>query len=313
MILMRRSVVLFCLAAVSFSSAKAQYFFYNEKYYDQDLLFEAGAGFGGINALTDLGGRKGFGKNFIKDLNIKNTRFSAGIYLAATYKSAVTFRLEATAGKVTAYDSILKNLQPNDKDGYRFRRNLSFRSIIFDVMLAAEMHPLFLANTDEDPSRWSPYLLAGIGFFSFNPQAKLNGQWHDLQPLRTEGQGFLEYPGRKPYNLRQINIPAGIGIKYEVSPVLNARFEIIHRTLFTDYLDDVSTAYINANLFANYLTPSQALLARQLHDRRGEIDPSHIPQPGYERGDPKDNDSFFTVQVKMGFVLRQKRTVGFRR
>lgn len=296
-----------CLAVFSCISVSAQYVFYNDKYYDKDLLFEIGTGFGGINAFTDLGGKKGFGKDFIKDLNLKNTRFSAGFYLAATYKSAVALRLEATVGKITAYDSILKDFQPNNEDGYRYLRHLSFRSNIFDIMLAAEIHPLFFKDPEEDPTRLSPYIMAGVGYFSFNPQAKLNDRWYDLQPLRTEGQGFAEYPTHKPYKLQQINIPIGAGLKYEISPLLNARFEIVHRTLFSDYLDDVSTTYIDGNLFASYLTPSQALIAAQLYDRRGEIDPTHTPKPGFERGDPTDNDSFFTFQLKIGFTLRQKR------
>lgn len=286
---------------------KAQFFFYNEKYYDRDLLMETGLGLGGMNCLTDLGGRKGFGKDFIKDLNLKNTMFSGSIYIALNYKSMVALRLEGTTGKVVSYDSILKDFQPNDEDRYRYERNLSSHSNIFDVMLVAEVHPLFIGAAYEDPPRLSPYALGGVGFFSFNPRTKLNGQWHDLQPLHTEGQGFSEYPDRKPYKLLQINIPLGLGVKYEISPLFNARLEIIHRTLFTDYLDDVSTSYIDASLFSNYLPPSRAILAAQLHDRRGEIEPSHISRPGYERGDPKDNDSFFTIQLKIGFTMRERR------
>lgn len=106
---------------------------------------ETGLGIGGMNCLTDLGGNKGFGKDFIKDLNIKNTRLSGGFYIAAFYKSIVALRLEGSMGKVVSYDSILKDYQPNDADRYRYERNLSSRSNIFDVMLVAEIHPLFLA------------------------------------------------------------------------------------------------------------------------------------------------------------------------
>ena len=307
MIAMKRFTLFLLLFILDFITVNAQFFFYNDKYYDRDLLIETGLGFGGMNCLTDLGGNKGFGKDFIKDLNIKNTRFSGSIYIAANYKSMVALRLEGSIGKVVSYDSILKDFQPNDADRYRYERNLSSNSNIFDVMLVSEIHPLFIGAAYEDPPRLSPYALAGVGFFSFNPRTKLNGQWYDLQPLHTEGQGFTEYPDRKPYKLRQINIPLGLGVKYEISPLFNARFEIIHRTLFTDYLDDVSTSYIDASLFTNYLPPSRAIVAALLHDRRGEIEPSHIPHPGYERGDPKDNDSFFTIQLMIGFTMRERR------
>lgn len=306
MIAMKKLTLFLFLAGIIFSrNASSQYFFYDDKYFDREVLLELGVGFGAINALTDLGGNKGIGKDFIKDLNVKNTKLSGSFFIAATYKSFLGLRLETTIGKITAYDSILKNVAPTTTG--RYERNLSFRSNIFELMLAAEFHPMFLSGGAEEPSRWSPYMLAGIGFYSFNPKATLNGNWYDLHTLKTEGQGFAEYPDHKPYKLQQFNIPLGMGVKYDISPLLNARFEIVHRILFTDYLDDASTTYIDPNLFFTYLPPSQALIAAQLYDRRGEIDPSHVPKPGYERGDPKDNDSYFTIQLKIGVALRQKR------
>jgi hypothetical protein len=191
----------------------------------------------------------------------------------------------------------------------RYERNLSFRSRVTDIQLGIEVHPLFFKSyTEDEPPFLSPYISAGVGYFSFDPEAKLNEQWYPLQPLRTEGQGFDEFPDRKPYKLSQFNLAAGAGVKYEINHFLNARLEICHRFLFTDYLDDVSKDYIDPALFYVYLPPKQANIARQLYDRRGEIDPAHTPTPGFQRGDDKDNDSFFTIQVKLGIVLgRQQR------
>lgn len=295
------------MITAAFTRLNAQrYYYYNDKYMDGDITGELGASFGIMNAFTDLGGRKGIGKGFIKDLNMKNSRPSASVYAAANFRDAITLRLEATFGGVQAYDSILKSVKETTSG--RYERNLSFRSKVTDFMLAAELHPLMWRNYDEtEPPRLSPYVLGGIGFFSFNPQAKLNGQWYDLQPLRTEGQGFAEYPNRKPYKLRQLNIPLGLGVRYEISPVLNARLELVHRILRTDYLDDVSGFYIDPSLFSNYLSPQQAGIAQLLYDRRQELNPSQLHTPGNERGDEKDNDAYFSVQLKIGFTIRTRR------
>jgi len=171
---------------------------------------------------------------------------------------AIFIRLEGTFGQVVGYDSILKSVASSTFG--RYERNLSFKSKISEAQLAVEVHPLFFKKyDDEDPPRLSPYAVAGVGLFSFDPQAKLNGQWYSLQPLHTEGQGFAEYPDRKEYKLNQLNIIAGAGIKYELSPAFNLRFELIHRFLNTDYLDDASqTDYIDPTLFYNYLTPNLA-------------------------------------------------------
>lgn len=286
--------------------AKAQYYFYNDKYYETDLLFDVGVSAGGMNCFTDLGGKKGVGKKFLKDMNLKNTRLAGGIYVAATYKNVVALRLEATFGQVKAYDSILKGDQSAAKN--RYERNLDFRSNITEFSAVAEIHPLYFnVSDDREPPRISPYVLGGVGLFTFNPQAKLNNTWVNLEPLRTEGQGFKEYPDRKRYKLTQMCVPVGAGIRYEVGPMVNARLEIVHRILFTDYLDDASTVYADPSLFANYMSPVQAALAAQLADRRSAINPGIVPGTHDLRGDPKDNDAFISFNLKIGIMLGRQR------
>jgi hypothetical protein len=297
---MKRSLVpglVFWFLAQSFSS-HAQYYYQNSKYFGSDVAVELGGSAGIMNALTDIGGKKGIGKGFIKDLTFKTTKPSFSIYALAMYKEAFAVRFEATFGNIEAYDSILRKVAPSTF--LRYERNLSFRTRIMDFQLAAEVHPLFFRNFAENEAPyWSPYFVAGIGLFNFSPEAELDGRWHALQPLRTEGQGFAEYPDREPYKLTQINIPIGIGVKYEINDFLNARFEIVHRFLMTDYLDDVSEdAYADPALFANYLNPVQAAIAERLSNRSGAF------YKDRKRGDPKDNDAFFTVQLKIGVLIR---------
>lgn len=291
-----------------YQNLDAQYYFYNNKYYESAIVVELGGSFGVMNSLTDLGGKKGIGKNFIKDLSWKTAKPSYSIYAIGMYQNMIGVRLEGTFGSVVGYDSILKNVASSTYG--RYDRNLSFRSKITDLQLAFEIHPLFFKNySDDDPPVFSPYAVAGIGYYSFNPEANLRGQWYALQPLRTEGQGFREYREREPYKLNQINVALGLGIKYEVNSMINARLEAVHRVLFTDYLDDVSTTYIDPALFYNYLPANRAAIAQQLYSRRGELNPSDVPPvSGAQRGDPKDNDAFFSIQLKVGIVIgRQKR------
>jgi Domain of unknown function (DUF6089) len=299
------------LVFFSVQTTTAQYYFYDDKYYDKPIVYEIGGSIGIINCLTDLGGNKGNGKKFIKDLNLGNTQFAGSVYLSAIYKNAVALRLEGTYGQVKAYDSILKKVKTSATG--RYERNLSFKSTITEFMAVLEVHPLFMFKKYENDAgsieapRFSPYVVAGVGYFSFNPQAKLLNQWVDLQPLRTEGQGFAEYPDKKTYKLQQINIPVGLGIKYELSPMLNLRAECVYRTLSTDYLDDVSTTYADQNLFSNYLTGNKLTNALQLHDRKYELDPTHITNGGDQRGNPKNNDAYFTFNLKIGLIFGRER------
>jgi hypothetical protein len=153
----------------------------------------------------------------------------------------------------------------------------------------------------------SPYIIGGIGFFSFNPQTKLNNNWIDLQPLSTEGQGFKEYPDRKVYKLNQTNIPLGIGLRYEFSTMFNIRTECVYRKLSTDYLDDASTEYIDQSLFSNYLSGSKLVNALLLNDRQYELDPTHITVPTSQRAQSKNNDGYFTFNVKVGLIFGRQR------
>jgi hypothetical protein len=299
-------VVLLLTSSLFVQSLKAQYYYYNNRYYDGPVSFEAGGSVGLMNSFTDVGGKKGVGKNFIKDLNWKNTKPSFGIFAMATYKYALGLRLEGTFGSVHAADSQLAKVAASTSG--RYERNLSFKSKITDVQLSLEVHPLFFRNYDENEApRLSPYAVAGIGFFMFEPTAELKGRTYSLQPLRTEGQGFAEYRDRTPYGLTQVNFPLGIGVRYEVNSFLNARLEVVHRVLMTDYLDDVSKDYVNPDLFATYLPSTQAGVAVQLFDRQGELNSGHQTVIGSQRGDPKDNDAYFSVQLKISVSLGRLR------
>lgn len=302
------ATLLFFVALCFTNRASAQYYFYNEGYYDTPLMFELGASVGAMNCLTDIGGKKGIGGKFVKDVNFGNTEMTGGIYVAALYKYAIGLRLEANFGKLSAYDSVLKGV--TDVARARYNRNLSFRTNITEVALVAEFHPLFAfidwAARDDYPPRLSPYLLGGVSYFNFNPQANLNGRWVDLQPLSTEGQGFAEYPDRKPYKLNSIAFPVGAGIKYELSSLFNVRAEFMYRMTDTDYIDDVSTTYIDKTLYANYFAGNKLVNAVLLSDRnRGEYLPQTLP--GKKRGNVKDKDNFFSANIKIGIAIGRER------
>lgn len=285
-------------------SANAQNYFYNDQYYDSDVLYEIGINAGAINCLTDLGGRKGIGKGFLKDLNMSNTKVSGGIHAGVLYRSALGLRVEFNMGSITASDAVLKNDVSEAK--HRYLRNLHFRTTIMEFLLAGEVYPLQLllpVAEDERTPRVAPYITAGVGLFKFNPQTSVNGIWVALPALHTEGQGFAEYADRKPYALTQVNFPVGMGIRYEATAFLNLRLEVLHRITRTDYLDDVSTTYVDPALFDRYLPAADAALAKMLHNRQ----PSGGYGAGSIRGNSNKNDSYFTFVLKLGLLLGRER------
>jgi hypothetical protein len=289
---MKKFVFIFLMMIFISLRSFSQYYFYNDKYYDNNLLIEIGSSLGGMDCFTDLG----------KDTPLfKAMALCGGFYGGIIYHDILGVRLEATFGKVQAADSLNKGTAST-----RYR-NLSFTSPITEFTLIGEIHPLTILNFRNGPPLLSPYILAGFGWFSFNPQTYYQGRWISLQPLHTEGEGFPEYPNVHNYSLSQPNIPVGAGIKYDFSPVVSLRGEFIYRFLFTDYLDDVSTNYIDPSLFAKYLSPANAALAEALYSRRNEIQPGYVTVPGSQRGDPRHNDTYYSFNIKLAVMLgRQK-------
>ena len=291
-------------------AVNAQLYFMNDDYYYTPITFEFGGSVGAMNCLTDLGGKQGVGKQFVKDINFGNSNACVGGYFTTMYKSAFGIRLEANFGKVSAYDSILKGVPKSDIASNRFNRNLNFQSPITEYSCIAEIHPLYIfinyGLRDQAPPKFSPFILGGFGSFSFNPQADINGRKIDLQPLSTEGQGFKQYPDRAVYKLKQTNIPVGLGFRYDISPTFKLRGEMVYRILSTDYLDDVSKTYIDPNLFdLNGLTDAQIYDAKLLYSNANNGFPG--VGPGKRRGNPTNNDSYFSFNLKVGFVIGTQR------
>ncbi|HIA13207.1 MAG TPA: hypothetical protein EYN69_14245, partial [Flavobacteriales bacterium] len=82
--------------------------------------------------------------------------------------------------------------------------------------------------------------------FWHNPKAKYQGKWEALQPLGTEGQGVIL--GLKQYNRVQAQLSSGLGFYYTFKRKWRLGWELGTRWTFTDYLDDVSTRYVDPAL-----------------------------------------------------------------
>jgi len=256
------------------------------------LTKELGFSLSAMNCNTDIGGRA---------VDVQSFRPGGGIYAAILYRQMVGVRLEGTIGLVTASDA---------RAGARYlrKRNLDFTSTIKEVSLLAEVHPISILSKQHITHALSPYLLAGVGYFGFDPKTKLDGQWIYLQPLHTEGEGFPE-TGRPDYKLSGINFPVGGGLQYNISERLIVRGEAVCRFLNTDYLDDVSTTYIDPNLFDKYLSPDNAMLAKRLADRSYDIPENGVRVPGSIRGSTK-KDAYYSVNIKLGIRLAKSSGSG---
>jgi hypothetical protein len=269
---------------------------------------ELGIGLGPMFFLGDLGGSYGLGRTFVKDVDMPLTKLCKGLFVTVTPNEWLGFRLAVNSGVLEGDDKQAPN--KGGEERFRLRRNLNFRSSLLEAHVAAEFYPtVFFEGYDGLLGKFRPYGVIGVGGYHFNPKTKDDaGNWVALQPLHTEGEGFAEYPDRPVYKLTQMEIPMGFGFKYYVKENMFIGLEVMHRKLFTDYVDDVSTTYIDPLLFNNYLSPDKAATASQVYYRADEITPNSRPALDEQRGDPKQNDAFFSTIIRMGWRLNGNNT-----
>lgn len=268
--------------------------------------FEIGLGLGPMFFLGDLGGSAGVGKTFIKDLDLPLTKLNKGLYVNYYPTEWFGLRLAGNLGYVEGDDAQAPAKGGAEMD--RRERGLNFRSKIKEAYVGIELYPTyFLEKYDGLQGKFRPYIVGGIGIYNFNPETKdVDGSWVKTAPLRLEGQGFAEYPDSKPYKLTQKNLLIGFGAKYYLKENMYIGLEILHRKLFTDYVDDVShDYYIDPIYFDTYLSPAQAEMARRLYFRGTYSFPTSYPtyQEFAERGDPKENDAFFSSIIRLGWRI----------
>ncbi len=175
---------------------------------------------------------------------------------------------------------------------YNTTRNLNFNSTIDEAGVQFEVN-FFEYYIGSQIHWWTPYVFGGTSVFFFKPYGNVGGTQVALQPLHTEGQGTVEYPGRKSYSLVALSVPFGIGVKVSLSKYFGVGAEWGMRKTTTDYLDDVSkTYYLN---LAN--SPANASLEEKASD------PNLTHNDGMQRGDSKTKDWYsfagLTLVVKI--------------
>jgi hypothetical protein len=159
--------------------------------------------------LGDLGGSAGIGRDFLKDVDFPLTKISKTLYANYYPVEWLGFRLAVNHGQLRGDDAEAPN--KGGREISRINRNLSFKSSVLEAYIAAEIYPtVFFEKYDGLQGKFRPYGLIGAGVYKFNPKAKLDGQWVELQPLHLEGQGLI--PGKKDYKLIQAEIPMGLNI-----------------------------------------------------------------------------------------------------
>ena len=236
------------------------------------------------------------GSYYTGDLNpsrhLSMAQPAGGVFYRFNYNNRFAFRTGLNFGQLFADDS--QSDEPN-----QLERNLNFKSRLFEVYGKGEFN-FVEYRIGNEKFNFSPFLFLGLAAFKFNPMASYNGNWIELRDLSTEGQKTSQNPGQKPYKLIQMSIPFGIGIKVNLSKYAGLSIEWGPRKTFTDYLDDVSGAYVNPQI----LSADKGETAGILSDRSKNL-LSKIENIGRLRGDPKTKDWYYFVGATLSIQLKK--------
>lgn len=211
--------------------------------------------------------------------------------------------------KGNVFYGTLSGADSTSPDEWKQNRNLSFKSPIFEFSAQLEYN-LFGYNPDgvrgKGRSRaFSPYVFAGIGIFKYNPMAYHNEEWVELQPLGTEGQGTTQFQDRKKYDLTQVSVPVGMGLKIRIAQKWTLGFEYGTRITFDDYIDDVSSTYVDPQIlgaaFGGQASNSVVLADRSPNPSEKQYNPQTYVGP--QRGNPNDDDWYAYTGITLTYSI----------
>jgi opacity protein-like surface antigen len=273
------------IAAVGINTARAQW---------ENITHEGeiGISVGAAHYFGDLNTR----------VHLNRPKFAVGAFFRKQFGNYTGVRVSAHFTQL-GYSDIY-----NTDNEFQKRRNLSFNTNLFELAVQGDFN--FFKFVPGDPYHsWTPYVTLGLGIFSYDPYAFLDGNKVLLRPLGTEGQGDSAYPDRSPYNTMGFCFPLGVGVKYAINDRMNIGLEITHRFTTTDYLDDVSKTYVGIDKFPGVRQPDGTIapsVAGLLQDRSYETG-TPIGIEGRQRGYPKQKDQYIIAEITFSMNLTSYR------
>ncbi len=226
-----------------------------------------------------------------RTITFQQARYAVGVWASYDINPKIMLRGGLHFANVQAADRFQANPQ-------NILRNLSFATNIWELHAGAEYHFLGM-----DAGVFSPYVFGGVAGFRYNPYAfSATGNKVFLKPLSTEGQGLTGYPDRKPYNLMQVAIPFGLGVRMVLTDRIDVGAEFGYRKTFTDYMDDVSRSYVDLTALLTQRGPQAVLMAYRTPELSGHgTDP--YPNDLEKRGGSKFNDNYYFLGITLSYRI----------
>jgi len=256
---------------------------------------EIGATIGGSNYVGDINSAFNSSQEnkqwnqFESSFDFYNANIMWGIMARYNFNPRWVLNISFCLTKLEGFDSYFNN-----------PRNLSFYSDIKEFSMVVEFNFLDY-QTGSKQHRIAPYIFVGLAGFHFNPKTDIVNpisqieESIELQPLNTEGQGMPGY--NKPYSRYSLAIPFGLGCKFSLSEYISIGLQWGFRKTFTDYIDDISTRYVDHGTMIEWAGELGAAAADRTHELEGRE--GYYNQHNLSRGNEKNKDwyNFFGITI----------------
>jgi hypothetical protein len=256
--------------------------------------FDYGISAGGSSSLGEIGSGAAK-KSVLSSFDFGNIGWSLGGF--ARYKVIPNFAFKGALNYLR-----LSGDDKNSSSPTRKARNLNFKNDIFDISTTGEIY-VYSINDVGGTGRYNPdfnlYVFGGISAFFSNPKGQddLTGDWVSLRPLKTEGV---------TYSSLNLSIPVGVGFYYTLQRKFRLGLEFGWRFTFTDYLDDISTAY--AHDYDGISNKTSQQLLNEINNETGEVADLLVDYfaAGDKRGNSENNDAYMSATVNFSWVIKGK-------
>ena len=238
---------------------------------------------------------------YVGDLNptisFKNARWASGAFYRYNFNNRMTVRAAMNYGFLDADDSRIKRAP------FLQQRNLDFKSHIAELAATFEINFFkYSLIKSRDTKFWTPYIFIGASMFYYNPYTKYDGRKYKLESVGTVVQKTVNrLTIIRGYDQYSFAIPYGIGVKVALNTNWALNVEASSRITFTDYIDDVSGNYAEAedvNYFVNGVNMGPLLADKSA---------THVGIPGKQRGTSKDKDRFIFVGVGLTYTIHTSK------
>lgn len=278
------------LALVATPEAEAQQFSKRKQYNSVGFSLNATNYFGDVTPTTNFA-----------SLRLGATRLGAGVSITRRFYPRLSGRFGLTYGRISGDDALAADQNGTDSK-FRYNRNMNFRNDLLEASAVAIFDLIENRNNYLKRPDFVPYVFAGVaGFYSSPKGLDQNGNYVDLQGLRTEGQATA-------YSKTLLSIPFGGGIRYRINRNFDASLEIGWRKTFTDYLDDVGGKYAGADALG--IVPTQAVFTPQQYFGYGIT--RSVSEGGFvgftnkteQRGDTGNRTDWYIITgVTLNYIL----------